>query len=346
MFRFMPQQLRQRDQMHKTNASAPVSIPCNLCGATDAEQIRSKDRHGDYLRSVICRRCGLVWTEPRPTPEQVREFYAHEYRLDYKHTYRPKLRHTYRSGKVAVERFQRLRPFLKPGFRILDVGAGSGDVVYVLRAMGYDASGFEPNEGYARYAAEALELPVSQGFYQDIAIISESQNMIAMFHTVEHLESPFDVMRHARQWLRPQGFLLVEVPNVEAVCQQPHTQFHRGHFYHFNLATLEMMGRQAGYTVVSSSTSSDGGNVAVIVQKTDATPLVSGEIPGNYERVASTLRCHTAVRHLFSRYPYIRPFRKLADRLEERKSVWLHRSPKEVLDALISDALRPSDRCA
>ena len=105
--------------MHKTNTVAQCSIPCNLCGSTDAEEIRSKDRHGDCLRSVICRRCGLVWTDPRPTPEQVREFYAHEYRLDYKGTYQPKPKHTYRSGKVAVDRFQRLRPILNRSRRAL-----------------------------------------------------------------------------------------------------------------------------------------------------------------------------------------------------------------------------------
>ena len=330
----------------RTNTTTQSSIPCNLCGSTDAEPIRSKDRHGDYLRSVICRSCGLVWTDPRPTPEQAREFYAHQFRLDYKGAYQPKPKHSYRSGKVAVDRFRRLRPFLEPGFRVLDVGAGSGEVGYVLRAMGYEASGFEPNEGYARYAAEVLGLPVRQGFWQDAVIEPESQDMVTMFHTVEHLESPLDVMQHARQWLRPQGLLLVEVPSVEAVCQQPHTQFHRGHLYHFNLATMEAMHRRAGYAVVSSATSSDGGNITVVSRKTDAAPSESAEVPGNYERVASILRRHTAFRHLFGRNPFIRPFRKLATRWEEQRSVRSHRPAKEVLDALISAALRPSNRCA
>ncbi len=91
---------------------------------------------------------------------------------------------------------------------------------------------------------------------------------------------------------------------------------------------------------------SDGGNITVISRATDATPSASGEIPGNYERVASILRRHTAFRHLFSRYPFIRPFSKLAARLVEQRSVRSHRPAKEVLDALISDALRPSNRCA
>ena len=120
-----------------------------------------------------------------------------------------------------------------------------------------------------------------------------------------------------------------------------------GHLYHFNLATLEMMGRRGGYTVVSSSVSSDGGNITVIFQKADATPsMPEGGIPGNYERVSSILRRHTAFRHLFTLYPYTRPFRKLASRVEEQRSVRAGRSPQEVLNALISDALQPNKRYA
>ena len=239
---------------------------------------------------------------------------------------------------MALERFQRLQVLLRPGFRILDVGAGSGEFLYVLRAMGYEVSGFEPNEGYARYAAEVLGLPVRQGFWQDAAVAAESQDVVTLCHTLEHLENPFEVMRHARPWLRPQGLLWVEVPNVEAVCQQPHSQFHHGHLYHFNLATLEMMARRAGYAVVGDAVSSDGGNITVIVRRSETALASSVEIPGNYEKVSAILRQHTTWRHAFSRHPYVRPLRKLAARLEEQRKVRRHRSATEMLDALVSDA--------
>jgi hypothetical protein len=37
--------------------------------------------------------------------------------------------------------------------------------------------------------------------------------------------------------------------------------------------------------------------------------------------VRDIVRGHTALKHAFSRYPYIRPFRKLAQRLDERKAI-------------------------
>lgn len=334
------------------NPPVPSAIPCNVCGATEAEQVRSKDRHGGPLRSVICRRCGLVWTDPRPTPEQMRSFYEHEYRLDYKGILRPKLKHIYRSGKVALDRFQRTRSILTSGCRVLDVGAGSGEFVYVLRALGYDASGFEPNTGYARFAAEILGLPVTHAFYQDISMQPASVDVVTIFHTLEHLENPFEALRKAREWLRPEGFLVVEVPNVEAECQQPHTQFHRGHLYHFNIATLEMLGQRTGFAITDHSTSSDGGNITVIFQWTEAPAHTSGEIPDNCEIVNMILRRHSSFRHFFSRYPVIRPLQKVVTRIDE----WWHtlgrRSPKPILDKLIEklrqsrshDSLSPMER--
>lgn len=324
--------------MLSSEASTACSIPCNLCESADAEQIRTQDRHGAYLRSVICKQCGLVWTDPRPEPEKVREFYAQEYRLDYKGTYQPKPKHTYRSGKVALDRFRRLRDVLKPGMRVLDVGAGGGEVVYVLRAMGYDATGFEPNEGYARYAAEVLGLPVRQGFHQDCPVEPASQDVVTMFHMVEHLESPFDALRNVHGWLRPDGLLVVEVPNAEAVCQQPHTQFHRGHLYHFNLPTLEKMGERAGFKLVSRFTSEDGGNIMVVLRKSSIPAPSSWAIPGNYERVASILRGHTALRHVLSRHVFMRPFRKIVSGLAEQRGVRKYRSPRDILDAVISES--------
>ena len=83
---------------------------------------------------------------------------------------------------------------------------------------------FEPNDGYARFASEVLGLPVTHGFYQNVRIKPESQqDIVTAFHVVEHLESPYDALMQVRGWLQPSGQLMVEVPNVEAVCQWPHS---------------------------------------------------------------------------------------------------------------------------
>ena len=104
-------------------------IPCNVCGSVDVEELGSRDRDGRPLRTTICQRCGLVWSNPRPGEGDVRRYYAGEYRLDYKGQATPSLRHTARSGRGALNRYRSLAPFLKTGDRVLDAGAGGGEVV-------------------------------------------------------------------------------------------------------------------------------------------------------------------------------------------------------------------------
>lgn len=324
------------------NQASPTagSVSCDLCGATDEDELCLTDRDGSSLRTVICRRCGLVYSNPRPEPEQVREYYVHNYRLDYKAVLQPKPKHVFRSSKIALARYRGIAEYLQPGCRVLDFGAGSGEVVYVLRAMGFDASGFEPNHGYAQIASQVLGLPVTQGFYQDAKIEPESLDFVTAFHVVEHLESPCDALQHVHKWLKPGGHLLVEVPNVEAVCQWPHSRFHRAHLYNFSPATLEMIGRKAGLSVVTSSVTADGGNIATIYQKVKSAVPVSGEIPGNYDRVAAIVRNHTTLRHLFSQYPYVRPLRTFAARMTEGQATRIRQTPKEILDGLIASDRR------
>ena len=145
------------------------SIPCNLCGGTDVTELSTRDRDGRYLRTVACNGCGLVWTDPRPSEEEVRTYYERDYRVSYKGAFTPKLKHIYRAGRVAHNRYQRVSPYLKDGDRILDVGSGGGEFLYLLTRQGYAAQGVEPNQGYGEYSIAEYGVTVNMGFIQEQA---------------------------------------------------------------------------------------------------------------------------------------------------------------------------------
>ena len=197
------------------------AIPCNLCGSVDVDELGECDRDGRPLRTTICRKCGLVWSNPRPSEDEVRRYYSREYRLDYKGHATPSLCHIARSGRGALNRYRDLTPFLKLRDRVLDAGAGGGEVVYVLRKLGFDAMGLEPDERYASHARETLGVPVETGFVQDRSFPPGRFDVITMYHALEHVEDPVGILTTLRGWLSEGGLLLVEVPNVEARCIHP-----------------------------------------------------------------------------------------------------------------------------
>ena len=309
-------------------------VPCNLCGASDIDVVGDRDRDGHPLRTTICRKCGLVWSNPRPAEEDVRRYYSREYRLDYKGQSTPSLRHVARSGRGALNRYRALAPYLKVGDRILDAGAGGGEVVYVLRKLGFDARGLEPDELYAHYAREALGVPVATGFLQDAVFPPESFDVVTMYHALEHVEDPSAILSRLRGWIADQGVLLVEVPNVEAVCIAPGHRFHFAHFYNFNRGTLEALGRKTGFEPVQTTTSSDGGNLTTVFR------AVAGPRPpwfhaANYARVAAVVKNHTASRFYRSASPYVRPVHRLRAYVADRRAAHGCDTPQQVLDQLI-----------
>ena len=304
------------------------------------EIVATQDRDASPLQVVLCPKCGLVWNDPRPSAEALAAYYREEYRQDYKGTLEPKPRHTLRAARVAVERCRQLRSDLPSGEPVLDLGAGGGEVVYVLRQLGFLASGIEPNAGYARFARERLQVPVTSGSWQEASIESESLSAVTLFHVMEHLDSPLQAMRLIRGWLRTGGLLWVEVPNVEAVCQAPSHRFHRAHLYNFNDATLAALGRQAGYEVVRTFTSADGGNVTAVLQKTDQPVATHPSLPENADHIRRIITGHTLLRHCLSAAPFVRPLRKLQQRVSETIGLLGQKTPKELMDRAIQGAFR------
>ena len=317
-----------------------ATVPCELCGNRNVEIVGTRDRDSSPLQVVMCSACGLVWNDPRPSAEALAAYYREEYRQDYKGTLEPKPRHTLRAVRVAIERCRQLKNDLPPGQPVLDLGAGGGEVVYVLRKLGFEASGIEPNEGYARFARERLQVPVASGRWQEAAISPDSLSAVTLFHVMEHLDQPLEAARLIRKWLRPGGLLWIEVPNVEAVCQAPSHRFHRAHLYNFNPATLAELGRRAGFEVVRTFTSTDGGNVTAVLKKADLSTEPRTSLAGNAERIRTILENHTSLRHCLSSAPFLRPIRKMRQRLSESVGLWGGKGPRELMEKALQQAFR------
>jgi 2-polyprenyl-3-methyl-5-hydroxy-6-metoxy-1,4-benzoquinol methylase len=281
-----------------------------------------------------------VWSNPRPAEEEVRRYYSREYRVDYKGQSTPSLRHVARSGRGAMNRYRALAPYIKVGDRILDAGAGGGEVVYVLRKLGFDACGVEPDELYARHAREALGVPVTTGFVQDAVFPVMSFDVVTMYHALEHVEDPSAVLSRLRGWIADQGILLIEVPNVEAVCIAPAHRFHFAHFYNFNRGTLEALGRKTGFEPVQTTTSSDGGNLTTVFRAV-AHPQPPQVDTGNYARVAAIVKSHTVSRFYRSASPYIRPVHRLRAYVEDRRAARGCDTPQQVLDQILRSEEHP-----
>jgi SAM-dependent methyltransferase len=98
------------------------------------------------------------------------------------------------------------RAGLSPGARVLDAGAGTGRLVAELSRRGYDARGIDP-------------APRGPGVTRAGIADHEDRDLdaVLVWHVLEHLDDPVGGLRRIRSWLRPDGMLLVGVPNAASL---------------------------------------------------------------------------------------------------------------------------------
>ena len=136
------------------------------------------------------------------------------------------------------------------GGRLLDVGSGTGEVLRAAAGRGWRAQGVEPERTAAEMAqARGLEVIVSD--LAESGLPERSFDVVSAFHVLEHLPDSRAFLRLLARWVRPGGWVCIEVPNFASVQRRRlHEQWTglrpREHLVHFTPATLRATFRAAG----------------------------------------------------------------------------------------------------
>ncbi|MCL4796820.1 MAG: methyltransferase domain-containing protein [Bryobacteraceae bacterium] len=305
---------------------------CPLCRSPDAAAVSDRDREGHPNVTVLCLRCGLYRTDPMPDQAELTRFYRDLYRLEYKGVIRPKGHHVLRAARAARDRYRWLLPYLSGRRRWLDIGAGSGEFAFLMNRQGHQALALEPNRGYAGYIREALQVPVREGFLDDLGPESEKFDGISCFHVLEHHPNPVAALDRLRGLLAPSGILAVEVPNIEFPYVHPRNRFHKAHLVHFSLTSLALAAQSAGLRPLEHRTSGDGGVLWSVFEPGEVQPV--RPLPGVANQAMASEKRRSAARYYGSPAVWRRAFLRLTALGTERVRALTMPAPKIYLSRL------------
>jgi 2-polyprenyl-3-methyl-5-hydroxy-6-metoxy-1,4-benzoquinol methylase len=101
--------------------------------------------------------------------------------------------------------------------RVLDVGCGSGTVLGLLKRRGFDVTGFDSSRDAATIAKTEGDVDVVVGSrIHDAAFTDDAFDLVTLFHVMEHVPDPREILAEVRRVLQPNGRILVQVPNVDS----------------------------------------------------------------------------------------------------------------------------------
>jgi SAM-dependent methyltransferase len=206
-------------------------VPCTICGGDDFGLVYGEcpDRlypGPDRFDVVRCRGCGLVQTNPRPTPEAIAGYYPESYvAFNQRDFHRGRLARLLRELVCApyTVRYGPERVAVPPppgGGRVLDIGCGSGLLLTELARLGWEVWGIEPDKRAATALKDRLGLAderVVVGPAETARLPAGAFDLVTMSHVLEHLHDPRAVLAGVHRWLRPDGLLRVWVPNIASL---------------------------------------------------------------------------------------------------------------------------------
>jgi SAM-dependent methyltransferase len=193
-------------------------MTCPACGGvewTKAGQVKDYSISGEWFELKECSSCHLKATFPQPPANQLGRYYASSNYISHSDTrsgLTNKLYHFARRHMLEKKYDWVSRASQKERGSLLDVGAGTGHFAHYMAEYHWDVVALEPDEKARKIGAEKLGLDI-----QPLEVLAQLQpstfDVITLWHVLEHVQDISGYMDHFRSLLKPDGVLIIAVPN-------------------------------------------------------------------------------------------------------------------------------------
>ncbi|MGB2925067.1 MAG: class I SAM-dependent methyltransferase [Limnothrix sp.] len=187
---------------------------CPVCETNKARYLFTID----IGQLITCQNCSLIYYIPRPSPEELTKFYSNE-------NYRKEFSESLMSGKkFAKQRYFQFEENIKKydpkllnlsSKKILDIGCGTGDFLNIAQEKNWTIAGQELSSEAAISANQMLgHNCVQSGDLSILNLPAEFYDVVTIYHVIEHLISPIEMLQKIHKLVRPGGLVFVETPNI------------------------------------------------------------------------------------------------------------------------------------
>lgn len=252
-----------------------ITHKCLVCQSKSFRSLYSSpDRMFNIRGSFMyekCMSCGLVFLDPQPEEKTLRKHYPSQnyfaYRKEGKGGLIGALReylvkriyHPTFLSRVLMSLLHTTFavPSYRKGGKILDVGCATGDMLVLLKNLGWDVYGIDIDKKGIRIAKARGLKNLRVGTYKDVRAYPDNYfDCIRLYHVIEHIDNPLLCLEILHKKLKPKGELFLSTPNFNTPIQKVFGSYWSGldaprHLYLFTPQTLGKVATQLEFAVKS-----------------------------------------------------------------------------------------------
>lgn len=235
--------------------------PCPVCNKEDVSSyIHSKDFSltKDNFDIIECAFCTLKYTHPIPSKDQIAPYYDFpEYisHTDVKKGWMNQLYHRVRKYTLQQKTNWVQGLFTGHKGQLLEVGAGTGAFAHAMKEKGWNVTALEPDAASRQRAMDTygIELLPIEKLYD---LPAGKFDVITLWHVLEHVHDLKQYIQAFEQLLKPNGRLIIAVPNYTSYDAQYYKAFWAAydvprHLYHFSPMAMKRLMHKNQMQIVS-----------------------------------------------------------------------------------------------
>ncbi len=197
---------------------------------------------GEKFQLLYDDQLDMLVTSPKPNESELPKYYQSEDYISHTDAKRSLFEQLYHMVKTySLNKKVRLITKLHKGHGdLLDIGAGTGDFLAVAKRKSWKINGTEPNNDAKKLAQQkGVNLEASTTNYD-----SNSFDVITMWHVLEHIPKLEDQIVELKRLLKPNGYLVIAVPNFKSYDAQYYKSFWAAydvprHLWHFSKNAIQ-----------------------------------------------------------------------------------------------------------
>jgi SAM-dependent methyltransferase len=136
--------------------------------------------------------------------------------------------------------------------RLLDVGAGLGVFPYVVKRAGWHCTAIDPDQRAVNHMRDHIGVEAVCGDFMNAEGLGQF-DIVTFNKVLEHVEDPVAMLRRARQFVAPGGFVYLELPDGEMAAQSGagREEFFVEHLHVFSFVSIAMLAERAGFRPIA-----------------------------------------------------------------------------------------------
>ena len=233
-----------------------ADFPCRLCGGHNLYLYYTLGNAGQF-RYFKCEQCSLVNYDLSGGLDQA------QYTTIF---YDP----TDGGQKKNLDKDQSFRfieTTLNKTGSLLDIGCGTGRLMYLAKQAGWQVKGMELSVDMAEFVQQRVGAEVQVADFMKMQPDPGDlgrYDLVVLRHVLEHLPDSVLAMSKISQLLKPDGCLLLEVPNIEGFTMKWSrtvvklglykrrftADYKAGHCNEFSLESMRFLARRAGFSLI------------------------------------------------------------------------------------------------